>query len=120
MPKQIKVTDELYERLKARANGQPIPQLIRALLDGEDFKDKADVLPGQLDLLDQLDKKSEETYVDPLIRDLEPDELPECCQSIYGGSVKERCEHWVDKRPAGFYNTLTHKWASDPDYYKYV
>lgn len=71
-------------------------------------------------LLEQLDKQSEEAYVDPLIRDLEPDELPECCQSIYGGSIKERCEHWVDKRPAGFYNTLTHKWASDPDYYKYV
>lgn len=116
MPKQIKVTDELYERLKARANGQPIPQLLRALLDAEDFK----AAENTDHLLDQLDKQSEETYVDPLIRDLEPDELPECCQSIYGGSIKEQCEHWVDKRPAGFYNTLTHKWASDPDYYKYV
>ena len=71
-------------------------------------------------LLNQLDKQSEESFVDPLIANLEPDELPECCQSIYGGSIKERCEHWADKRPAGFYNTLTHKWASDPDYYKYV
>lgn len=116
MPKQIKVTDELYERLKERANGQPIPKLLRELLDGEDFK----AAENTDQLLEQLDKQSKETYVDPLIRDLEPDELPECCQSIYGGSVKDRCEHWVDKRPAGFYNTLTHKWASDPDYYKYV
>ncbi len=116
MPKQIKVTDELYERLKARANGQPIPQLLRALLDAEGSKGAE----STDQLLEHLDKQAEETYVDPLIRNLEPDELPECCQSIYGGSVKERCEHWVDKRPAGFYNTLTHKWASDPDYYKYV
>ena len=115
MPKQIKVTDELYERLKARANGQPIPQLLRALLDGEDFKDKdeADVL------LEQLDKKSEEYYFDALIKDLGPDELPECCRSIYG-DPKDHCEHWEDRRPVGYWNKLTHKWANDPDYIQYV
>ena len=48
MPHQIKVTDELYDRLKERANGQPIPQLLRALLDGENFKDEADALEKEL------------------------------------------------------------------------
>ena len=118
----IRVRKDTYERLKELSAGVP---LVRFLDDASrhwesysrnsrNSKDEADVT------LEQLDKQAEETYVDPLIRDLEPDELPECCQSIYGGSIKERCEHWVDKRPAGFYNTLTHKWASDPDYYKYV
>ena len=113
MSKQIKVSDEVHQRLMgARKDTETVSDLISRLLDGATVQADS--------LLDQLDKQSEETYVDPLIRDLEPDELPECCQSIYGGSVKDRCEHWVDKRPAGFYNTLTHKWASDPDYYKYV
>lgn len=113
MSKQIKVPDEVHAALMgAKREGETVADVIARLLGGSSNNTDA--------LLTQLDKQAEEAYVDPLIRDLEPDELPECCQSIYGGSVKDRCEHWVDKRPAGFYNTLTHKWASDPDYYKYV
>lgn len=110
----IRIRKDTYERLKELSAGVPLVRFLDDACRHWSNKDEGDAL------LEQLDKQSEETYVDPLIRDLEPDELPECCKSIYGGSVKDRCEHWVDKRPAGFYNTLTHKWASDPDYYKYV
>lgn len=111
---KVNIKESVRNRLKQMAaeKGVTLADLIASFVDSN--IDEADAL------LEQLDKRAEETYVDPLIRDLEPDELPECCQSIYGGSIKDRCEHWVDKRPAGFYNTLTHKWASDPDYYKYV
>lgn len=115
---KVNIKESVRSQLKEQAKGAGktladyIEWLAGAHLDTKDLAAEAD------QLLEQLDKQ--ETYVDPLIRDLEPDELPECCQSIYGGSVKDRCEHWVDKRPAGFYNTLTRKWASDPDYYKYV
>ena len=115
---KVNIKESVRSQLKeqAKAAGKTLADYIEWLagqkLDTKDISAEAD------SLLEHLDKQ--ETYVDPLIRDLEPDELPECCQSIYGGSIKDRCEHWVDKRPAGFYNTLTHKWASDPDYYKYV
>ena len=117
MSKQLKVSDEVHALLMAaRLEGETMSDVIaRVLASG-----KTPAASTADAILEQLDKQSEESFVDPLIRDLEPDELPECCQSIYGGSIKDRCEHWVDKRPAGFYNTLTHKWASDPDYYKYV
>lgn len=117
---KVNIKESVRSQLKEQAKGAGktladyIEWLAGAHIDTKDLAAEAD------HLLEHLDKQSEETYVDPLIRDLEPDELPECCQSIYGGSIKNRCEHWVDKRPAGFYNTLTHKWASDPDYYKYV
>ena len=66
MPHQIKVTDELYDRLKERANGQPIPQLLRALLDGEDYKDEGERL------LEELDSQNEhpEDYLSPEDREL--------------------------------------------------
>lgn len=93
MPKQIKVTDELYERLKARANGQPIPQLLRALLDGEDFKgaENTDAL------LEQLDKKSEEIPMEE-INDEEwvMGVAPECCCDFvaHDFNPQYKCEHW--------------------------
>lgn len=96
MPHQIKVTDELYDRLKERANGQPIPQLLRALLDGEAFKDDADAL------LEQLDNENEhpEDYLSEedraILRDLAPGELPACCQEIFDDPEHPvpTCKHW--------------------------
>lgn len=112
MSKQIKVSDEVHQRLMgARKDTETVSDLISRLLDGA--TDEADAL------LEQLDNKSEEFVVDPLIKDLGPDELPECCQSIYD-DPKSHCEHWEDRRPVGYWNKLTHKWANDPDYIQYV
>lgn len=96
MPHQIKVTDELYDRLKARANGQPIPQLLRALLDGEDFKDEGERL------LDELDNQNEhpEDYISEedkaILENLTPGELPACCQEIFDDPEHPvpTCKHW--------------------------
>lgn len=113
MPKQIKVTDELYERLKARANGQPIPKLLRALLDGEEFKsNNADA--------EQLDKQAEESAAEAnsLFAGLDDDELPECCQKIYSGRKEDRCEHWTIKNNR-YYNTVTHRYIDDMAYVNY-
>ncbi len=96
MPHQIKVTDELYDKLKARANGQPIPQLLRALLDGEDFKDEGERL------LEELDNKSEhpEDYLSDedraILKGLAPGELPACCQEIFDDPEHPvpTCKHW--------------------------
>ena len=96
MPHQIKVTDELYDRLKERANGQPIPQLLRALLDGEDFKDEGERLLEQLDNENehQEDYLSEEDRA--ILRDLAPGELPACCQEIFDDPEHPvpTCKHW--------------------------
>ena len=115
MPKQIKVTDELYERLKARANGQPIPKLLRALLNGEGPKsNNADAL------LEQLDKQAEESVAADYARaaELDDDELPECCQKIYSGRKEDRCQDWVIKN-GRYYNNLTHRYIDDPIYVNY-
>ena len=90
MPKQIKVTDELYERLKARANGQPIPQLLRGLLDAEDFKDE-----GKGDALLELSESVPGTIVD--MSDWVDGEAPACCIDTIANSFKPGCvcQDWV-------------------------
>lgn len=100
MPHQIKVTDELYDKLKARANGQPIPQLLRALLDGEDFKDEGERL------LEELDNPK----VDPILDGLAPGELPACCQGIYDDPERPvpTCEHWEKAWVNHYGNKVVH------------
>ena len=112
MPHQIKVTDELYDRLKERANGQPIPQLLRALLDGENFKDEGERLLEQLDNENEHPEDSLSPEDRELFERLEPGELPECCQEYYTSGTK--CRHWnkeyvnyYGKRVIGYRNTLT-------------
>lgn len=117
MSKQIKVSDEVHQRLMgARKDTETVSDLISRLLDGASTvqTDEADAL------LEQLDKKSEEFVVDPLIKDLGPDELPECCQAFLKSEGYENCGHWEDRRPTGYLNKLTHKWSSDPSYYQYL
>lgn len=122
MPKQIKVTDELYERLKARANGQPIPQLLRALLDGEDFKDEGDAL------LEQLDKQNE-TEVETIdTSEWVAGVAPECCCDFYYNynfnHKSEPCEHWKRVRwtdrngnsKVNWYNDLINKFEFADDW----
>ena len=112
MPHQIKVTDELYDRLKERANGQPIPQLLRALLDGEEFKDEGERLLEQLDYQNEHPESALSPEDQELFERLEPGELPECCQEYYTSGTK--CRHWhkeyvnyYGKRVIGYRNTLT-------------
>ena len=85
MPHQIKVTDELYDRLKERANGQPIPQLIRALLDEKESKGGADafVQPQDTEIIDMSD------WVDG--------DAPECCIDTIANDFKPGhvCSDWV-------------------------
>lgn len=121
MSKQIKVSDEVHQRLMgARKDTETVSDLIARLLDYNERLAATTVQTDEADaLLEELDKKSEEFVVDPLIKDLGPDELPECCQSIYD-DPKSHCEHWEDRRPVGYWNKLTHKWANDPDYIQYV
>ena len=125
MPKQIKVTDELYERLKARANGQPIPQLLRALLDG-DLKDEGDALLEQLDA--QYEKQNE-----PTVEAIDTSEwiagvAPECCCDFYYNYFynhkSEPCEHWkrvkwTDRNgnsKVNWYNDLINKFEFADDW----
>lgn len=115
MPKQIKVTDELYERLKARANGQPIPQLLRSLLDGE--KDEGDALLERLDYASEHPESTLSPDDQALIDNLQPGELPDCCQEIYNSypvDPKDVCKHWTKgyvnyygRKVLGYQNTLT-------------
>lgn len=124
MPKQIKVTDELYERLKARANGQPIPQLLRALLDGEDFKDEGDALLEQLDA--QYEKQDDVEVIDTT--EWVAGVAPECCCDFYYNynynHKSEPCEHWKRVRwtdrngnsKVNWYNDLINKFEFADDW----
>ncbi len=89
MPHQIKVTDELYEQLRARANGKPIPQLRRSLLE-KDTEDEADAI---MDRLEHVPTAEDQKIMEHLM----PGELPECCQAIYSEEdpkEENMCEHW--------------------------
>lgn len=119
MSKQIKVSDEVHQRLMgAKSDTETVSDLIARLLDdsGRLYATTAPIDEADA-LVEQLDKQ--EWQVDPLIKDLGPDELPECCQTIYDDPTSH-CEHWEDRRPVGYWNKLTHKWANDPDYIQYV
>lgn len=108
MPKQIKVTDELYEELKRMAGGRPIPKLLRSLISGGE-------------LLEQLDRKAEFSrtgIVTPTpeeLEDLKRDRLPLCCVEYLEDNNKP-CKHWAVKPFQEFgnyynkvYNILTGK-----------
>lgn len=122
MPKQIKVTDELYERLKARANGQPIPQLLRALLDGG--KDEGDALLEQLDA--QYEKQDDVEVIDT--SEWVAGVAPECCCDFYYNYFynhkSEPCEHWKRVRwtdrngnsKVNWYNDLINKFEFADDW----
>lgn len=113
MPKQIKVTDELYERLRARANGQPIPQMLRELLDAE-----ADALLEKLDRQAEEERAANTMSPMTITSSIDNDELPECCQKIYSGRKDDRCEHWTIKNNR-WYNLATNRYIDDPAYTNY-
>lgn len=110
----IRIRKDTYERLKELSAGVPLVQYLDEMCRRRDNKqDEADKL------LEELDAKSD-NYVNPLLEGLDPDELPECCQDFLKSQGSKNCGHWEDRRPRGYYNTLTHKYASDPDYYQYL
>lgn len=117
MSKQIKVSDEVHQKLMgAKKEGETVSDLISRLLSDE-TPDEADKL------LEQLDNKYEhpESALSPgdqaLIDKLQPGELPDCCQEIYNSypvDPKDVCKHWTKgyvnyygRKVLGYQNTLT-------------
>lgn len=108
MSKQIKVSDEVHQRLMgAKSDAETVSDLIARLLASPDEADA---------LLEQLDNEHPESTLSPedreLFERLEPGELPECCQEYYTSGTK--CRHWrkeyvnyYGKRVIGYRNTLT-------------
>lgn len=118
MSKQIKVSDEVHQKLMgAKKNGETVSDLISRLLGGE--ADEADKL------LEDLDNKYENPPLDPLIANLAPGELPPCCQEIYDDPEHPvpTCPHWekawvnyYGRKVVHYRNVLTG--ASYFDYFK--
>lgn len=120
MSKQIKVSDEVHQKLMgAKKEGETVSDLIARLLSGEEPTDEADKL------LESLDHKYENQPLDPLIADLAPGELPPCCQEIYDDPEHPvpTCPHWekawvnyYGRKVVHYRNVLTG--ASYFDYFK--
>lgn len=115
---KVNIKESTRTKLKdqARTKGMTLADYIEWLganVSAAPIADEADKL------LEELDAKSD-NYVNPLLEGLDPDELPECCQDFLKSQGSKNCGHWEDRRPRGYYNTLTHKYASDPDYYQYL
>lgn len=98
---------EMLNRYAAEKGLTKSQAIISALKD----KDEAD------QLLDQLDAQSNDPYMQ--YRNLDEDELPECCQGIFSGLAKDRCEHW-EWSNGGWRNKITNRYANDEKYYHYV
>lgn len=110
--KQLRLRADIHEKLKARADAEKISmgELIERLLGAESAPepDEADVLMDKMEnspeeLLSAEDRK--------LFDELEPGELPECCQELYSG---KKCRHWkktyvnyYGRKVLGYQNTLT-------------
>ena len=120
MSKQIKVSDEVHQRLMgAKSDTETISDLIARLLDdGERLAATtvpiddavARILDGRpaapIDeadaLVEQLDNQNEhpEDYLSEedraILRDLAPGELPACCQTIFDDPEHPvpTCKHW--------------------------
>ena len=99
MSKQIKVSDEVHQRLMgAKSDDETVSDLIARLLDKRPASpvDEADAL------VEQLDNENEhpEDYLSPedraILRDLAPEELPACCQTIFDDPENPvpTCKHW--------------------------
>lgn len=124
MPHQIKVTDELYDRLKARAAGRPIPQLIRALLDGGDFKDgggaqPVQTLPGtEVDMSDWVDGDAPECCIDTIANDFKPGHVcPDWVRLEYTDKNGVTRQGWYNKRIGEF--EFSEKWKKIKADYRY-
>ncbi len=98
MSKQIKVSDEVHQRLMgAKSDTETVSDLIARLLDGRlaTTIDEADALVEQLDNENEhQDYLSEEDKA--ILRDLAPGELPACCQEIFDDPEHPvpTCKHW--------------------------
>ena len=113
----IRIDEEAARILNqyAAEHGMTKSQAILSALKG----DEADKL------LEDLDNKYENLALDPLIADLTPGELPECCQGIYDDPEHPvpTCPHWekawvnyYGKKVVHYRNVLTG--ASYFDYFK--
>ena len=99
MSKQIKVSDEVHQRLMgAKSDDETVSDLIARLLDKRPASpvDEADALVEQLDNENEHpeDYLSEEDRA--ILRDLAPGELPACCQTIFDDPENPvpTCKHW--------------------------
>lgn len=116
--KLLRIKPETHNKLKLRAAqeglsmGETIDRLLGAPTTPIATPDEAERL------LEELDNKNErpEDFLSPedreLFEQLEPGELPECCQEYYTNGTK--CRHWnkeyvnyYGKRVIGYRNTLT-------------
>ena len=98
MSKQIKVSDEVHQRLMgAKSDAETVSDLIARLLDERPAPiDEADALVEQLDNENEHpeDYLSEEDRA--ILKDLAPGELPACCQEIFDDPENPvpTCKHW--------------------------
>lgn len=103
---KINVKESVRIKLKqlAAENGQTLADYIESLVRIAPANDSP-----------QLDADPYEF----LRQSLDDDELPECCQGVFTGLAKDRCEHW-EWVNGGWKNKVTGKYANDPAYYHYL
>ena len=108
MSKQIKVSDEVHQRLMgAKSDAETVSDLIARLLDdGERLAATTAPIDEAGALLEELDNPK----VDPIIANLAPGELPECCQGIYDDPEHPvpTCEHWEKAWVNNYGNKVVH------------
>ena len=83
---------------------------------GKTLADYIEWLAGQklaaapIDEADALLEELDNPKVDPILADLAPGELPECCQSIYDDPERPvpTCEHWEKAWVNNYGNKVVH------------
>lgn len=110
---KVNIKESVRSQLKEQAKGAG-----KTLADYiEWLATQVNAAPAADALLEQLDTQSNDPYAQ--YRNLDDGELPECCQGIYSGLAKNRCEHW-EWVNGGWKNKITNKYASDAEYVNYM
>lgn len=104
---KVNIKESVRSQLKEQAKGagKTLADYIEWLA-GQKLDTKDDVADEADALLEELDNPK----VDPIIANLAPGELPECCQSIYDDPEHPvpTCEHWEKAWVNNYGNKVVH------------
>ena len=107
---KVNIKESVRTKLKEQAasKGMTLADYIEWLA-GEDV-DTKDLAAEADALLEQLNDKYENPPVDPMLANLAPGELPECCQGIYDDPERPvpTCPHWEKAWVNHYGNKVVH------------
>ena len=102
---KVNIKESVRSQLKEQAKGAG-----KTLADYIEWLAGQKLAAGPIDEADALLEELDNPKVDPILADLAPGELPECCQGIYDDPEHPvpTCEHWEKAWVNNYGNKVVH------------